>query len=78
MLSELAMTRVSLSSSVIASAGYDERTSTLEIEFVSGRIYRYFDVPRAQFDGLLSAESVGTYFNANIRDVFDYAELPGR
>lgn len=26
-----------------------------EIEFVSGRVYQYFDVPQAHFDGLLNA-----------------------
>ncbi|WP_043451196.1 KTSC domain-containing protein [Jongsikchunia kroppenstedtii] len=72
------MDRTPVSSSVIASVGHDPHALVLEVEFLSGRIYQYFDVPLAQFDGLLAAESVGTYFNANIRDAFDYAELPGR
>lgn len=70
------MDRIPISSSVITSVGYDDRALVLEVEFVSGRIYRYFDVPRARFDGLLTAESAGAYFNESIRDSFEYEELP--
>jgi len=62
------MRRKSVSSSAIASAGYAVKTSTLEIEFVSGRIYQYFDVERATYDALLKASSVGTFFNAHIKE----------
>jgi len=68
--------RTPISSSVIVSAGYDGQACVLEIEFTSGKIYQYFDVPRTRFDGLLTAESAGTYFNANIRDDFEYDALP--
>lgn len=57
-------------SSGLRSVGYDERSSMLEVEFVNGHVYRYFAVPKAKFEALLSADSVGSYFNANIRERF--------
>jgi hypothetical protein len=42
----------------------------LEIEFHSGSVYRYFDVPGAVFEELLAQDSLGAYFNTNIRDAY--------
>lgn len=39
------MNRQTVNSSNLASVGYDEATSTLEIEFLNNSIYQYFDVP---------------------------------
>jgi hypothetical protein len=68
------MKRVPVSSSNIASVGYDDKTHTLEVEFHSGHVYQYFDVPRTIFDGLLSAGSVGQYFN-QIKGIYRYARI---
>lgn len=67
------MNRTPVTSTSILSVGYDDLTFVLEVEFATGRIYQYFDVPRAHFDAMLTAGSVGAYFNANIRDVFAYS-----
>lgn len=67
------MIRTPVTSSTILSVGYDDLTFVLEAEFTSGQIYQYFDVPRAHFDAMLTAGSVGAYFNANIRNVFAYS-----
>lgn len=61
------MKRVSVTSSTVASVGYDEATSTLEVEFKKGGIYQYFDVPASLHAGLLGAASVGSYLDANIK-----------
>jgi hypothetical protein len=55
-------------SSVIRSVGYEKETATLEVEFHSDKLYRYFAVPHTVFDGLMTAESVGAYFNQRVRD----------
>jgi len=68
------MERVTVSSSNIASVGYDDQTSTLEVEFHSGHVYQYFDVPKSIYDGLLSAGSVGQYFN-QIKGIYRYARV---
>ena len=59
-----------VSSSVIRSAGYDLTHATLEIEFVSGLVYRYHAVPRSVWYGLMDASSKGSYFDAHIRNRF--------
>ena len=62
--------RQPLDSTVLASAGYDAKIRVLEIEFHSGAIYRYLEVPGGIFRRLLAAESKGRFFGANIRDKF--------
>ena len=69
------MNRVPVSSSNIASVGYDATSQLLEVEFKNGATYQYFDVPRWAYDEMLSAGSVGKYFNANIRDSFRSGRL---
>jgi len=62
------MERTSVSSSNIASVGYDKKTSTLEVEFKGGGIYQYYNVPATVHAGFLSAESVGKHFHANVKN----------
>lgn len=64
--------RLPVSSSNIASVGYDETAMILEVEFKEGRIYQYFDVPRVQFDGILSAGSPTGFLNTNIKPFYRY------
>jgi hypothetical protein len=59
--------RVPVTSASIVSLGYDAATSTLEVEFAGGGVYRYFAVPRAVHESLLKAESVGRTFNVVVR-----------
>lgn len=54
-------------STAIQSVTYDEAANTLDITFTTGRAYRYFAVPRAVHEGLLSSRSKGRYFNDVIR-----------
>lgn len=69
------MKRRRVSSSALASAGYDERTRTLEVEFVSGDVYRYLDVDPADADALFRAESMGAYMNERIKPRYEYVYL---
>ena len=55
---------------MIASIGYSQADEILEVEFQNGRIYQYDGVPAAKHVSLLSADSVGAYFNKNIRDQY--------
>jgi len=61
------MERTSIQSSNLASVGYDEITSTLEVEFTNGNIYQYFDVPIHIYKGLMNATSKGRYLNQDIK-----------
>ena len=69
------MIRTPVTSTDIASVGYDESTLTLEIEFVTGSIYQYFDVPSTVHSNLMSASSHGKFFHAEIRGKFRYAKM---
>jgi hypothetical protein len=61
------MNRVPVQSSNLASVGYDSGNMVIEIEFHSGGIYQYFNVPEHIHQGLMNAGSKGTYFNQNIK-----------
>lgn len=69
------MQRQSVSSSNIASIGYDEATQTLEIEFHGGGIYQYHGVPINIYQGLMSASSHGHFFHEFIKDRFSFTKI---
>ena len=66
--------RTAVVSSLLSSIGYSIE-ATLELEFRSGAIYRYFAVPQAVFQDLIAAESKGAYFNRHVRNRFRYQRL---
>jgi KTSC domain len=59
--------RQPVQSSAIAKVGYSKRRHILEIEFVNGGVYRYFDVPLSQYHDLMSAESKARFYDSDIR-----------
>lgn len=69
------MERKSVSSSNIDSIGYDADSATLEIAFLSGGLYQYYDVPEYVYDELMSAGSHGSYFAAKIKNVYSYSKV---
>lgn len=64
------MTRAPVASSSIKSVGHDGET--LEVEFHSGKVYRYAGVSRAAHDALLGAPSIGKHFGQHVRGKFDH------
>jgi hypothetical protein len=71
------MKRQPVESSVLAKVGYDDTQRLLEVEFVGGRIYHYFNVPRIRHHDLMIAPSKGRYFNGYIRNAYRFEELRG-
>lgn len=69
------MQRTPVTSSNVASVGYDSSTKTLEVEFTSGSVYRYFDVPEREYRGLVGAESIGRYLNQSIKGTYRFDRL---
>jgi hypothetical protein len=59
--------REPVQSSAIAKVGYSKRGHILEIEFVNGAVYRYFDIPVSVYRELLSARSKARFYDSNIR-----------
>lgn len=66
-MNELEIERVAVRSSCITSVGYDEATRTLEVEFASGAVHRYFDVGGDTHGAFMAAASKGAYFNRHIK-----------
>lgn len=62
------MERQNVQSSNIDSIGYDKENLTLEIEFEHGGVYQYNGVPENEYNNLMSANSIGSYFAQNIKN----------
>lgn len=69
------MDRLSVTSSNLASIGYDPRVQTLQVEFNNGRVYNYFRVPPEKFDAIMAADSCGKYLNTEIKPNYDVEEV---
>jgi lysyl-tRNA synthetase class 2 len=62
-------------STVVRRFEYDSASRSLDVEFVSGRRYRYAGVPGEVAQAFREAFSKGRFFNARIRDRYPCAEL---
>ena len=62
------MERQRVSSSDLASVGYDANSQILEVEFNNGAVYQYSGVSQSIYENLMTATSKGHYFNVNIKD----------
>ena len=62
--------RVRVNSTNLLSVGYDAETRTLEIEFHTRKIYRYYNVPSIVVRQLMDEPSLGGFFNFHIKDVY--------
>lgn len=69
------MLRTPVTSTSLASVGYDPAASVLEVEFRSGAIYRYLAVPARIHRELMSAESKGRYFSQQIRGRYRFQRI---
>lgn len=65
----------SVNSSDLSEVGYDADNNLLIVEFKNGNVYQYGLVPQEVFDGLISAESVGKYFNQFIKGNYSYSKI---
>lgn len=69
------MERIPVQSSTLASVGYDPESQVLEIEFKSGSVYEYFEVPMSVHRALLNAPSLGKFFNQHILDFYPFQQI---
>lgn len=69
------MKRDQVASSNLVSVGYDPRSETLEIEFMNGSVYQYYNVPESIYDALIAAPSAGRFFAYQIKDAFPYSRV---
>ncbi|MBI4120005.1 MAG: KTSC domain-containing protein [Parcubacteria group bacterium] len=69
------MYRIQVTSSNIRSIGYDSQSATLEVEFTSGDVYQYFNVPEHLYRGLMNTSSHGQFLNDYIRNSYRYQKI---
>lgn len=67
--------RTRVSSSTLASVGYDAAANLLELEYQNGHVYRYFLVPAYVHAALLAADSLGAYVNTEIKPTYRYERV---
>ena len=63
-------------SSQVKAFGYDAASKTLQLEFNSGGIYQYHDVPASTFDSMKECESVGKFLGTEIKGKFKFTRIP--
>ncbi len=64
-----------MESTSVRSVGYSTSSRTLEIEYVNGSVYQYFDVPQPTYAGLLAAPSIGNFVNTQIKPYYEVADV---
>ena len=69
------MDRERVVSSNIRSVGYDPDSRTREVEFASGSVYAYLNVPAHHHEKLMKASSKGRYLNHYIKDQYRYVQV---
>jgi lysyl-tRNA synthetase class 2 len=63
-----------IESTAVRRIEYDGLSRGLVVVFTTGRRYTYYDVPRDVYQDFIDAQSQGQYFNARIRDRYQYPE----
>ncbi len=66
------MYREPVVSESIAAIGYNDDAEVLEVEFVTGTVYRYRGVPQDVYEDFRQAPSKGAFFNRHIKDAFPW------
>jgi hypothetical protein len=69
------MKRTPVASTSIISVGYDKAKKVLEIEFATGKVYDYFNVPIKKYLSLIQADSKGKFVNFYIKGFHDYKQV---
>jgi hypothetical protein len=70
------MTRKPLSSGKLKSAGYDESSRTMHIEFTNGDVFEYKSVSREIYRQLMASPSPSSFFEDKIDEQFSGKRLP--
>lgn len=66
---------VSVESSNVAKVGYIPEKEELHVIFKSDSHYSYEKVPVEVYNNLIKAESVGKYFNENVKKNYQFSKV---
>ena len=61
--------------SPVQSIGYEAQAKILKVNYKSGSIYIYFEVPGQIFKTLLMTHNIGKYLNSHIRGNYHYQKF---
>ncbi|MEH2164571.1 MAG: KTSC domain-containing protein [Nostoc sp.] len=64
-----------VSSSMAIAVGYDRDEQILQVEFQSGSVYQYLGVEEDTWEDLHTSNSVGSFFNQEIKGRYDCDRL---
>ena len=64
-----------VSSTNVEAVGYDAATRELYVRFTSGDTYAYSNVEQQTYDALLTAPSVGSYLNREVKTFHEYRKV---
>lgn len=62
-------------SSNISRISYDETSSNLEVEFLNGRVYQYFDIPVLIWQQFKQSDSKGKFLHTTIKGNYRYTRV---
>jgi KTSC domain len=71
----LNMHRTAIAANGIAQVGYEDGSEILEIEFTSGKVFQFFNVPPKMFHQLMDTQFKEFYYQNNIHDRFPYKRI---
>ena len=64
-----------VSSTNVEAVGYDAENAEIYVRFLGGDTYVYSEADQGTFEGLLHADSVGSYLNREIKGNLPYNKL---
>lgn len=62
-------------STVIRKHHYDEVSRELTVEYISGAVYKYLQVPPDAYAAFCEAYSKGSFLNRKIKPVYEYVQV---
>lgn len=69
------MNRKPVASSNIVAIGYNEPSQTLEVEFMNGTVYQYYNVTQALYEQLMQSSSKGQFLANQIKNLYPYSRV---
>lgn len=64
-----------IKSSNIEGVSYDAASRQMTIQFIGGAQYVYEDVPRSRFEGIVGAQSAGSYLHSEIKGNYKFRKV---
>ena len=69
------MEREMVASSTVVSIGYEPASSTLEVEFKTGGVYQYYNVPAQIYQQLMETDSKGKFLHVYIKPAYPFSRV---